>query len=208
MTRHRIGVVAALLALLTAGPAAADSVVLDSVVLYRGAAQGCTAQVTADAQWQTIALRLEKPAGAGLSCRLERADTLDALARSLSALEAEGGPIVYRSIFLGRIVDYEWLSRHLADAAARSADWSTATGKPNNGATLNSFAAGLLAEPEILAATSAAAKPAGYRVTGVSCEKVLVSDPGLQAVQPDWVAAGKRLPFDALCWLILTADRR
>lgn len=154
MTRHRVGVITALLALLTVSPAAADG-----VVLYRGAAQGCIVQVTANAQWQTIAVQLEKPAGTGLSCRLERADILDALAGSLSALEAEGDDIAYRSFFLGRIVDYKWLSRHLAEAAARSADWSSAAGKPNNGATLNSFAAGLLAEPEILAATTPPPRP-------------------------------------------------
>lgn len=201
MTRLCLGTVAALSVLVSAGPVAADG-----VVLYRGAVKACVVQATAEAQWQTVALRLEKPAAAGLSCRLDREDTLDALARSLSALAAEGGNVVYRSIFLGRIVDYEWLSRHLAEAAARSAGWSGATGKPKAGATPNSVVARLLADAEILAAASAAAEPAGYRVTGVSCEKVLVSGSGLEALQPDWVPAGARLPFDALCWLMLTAD--
>jgi hypothetical protein len=109
-----------------------------------------------------------------------------------------GGPPT--SLGLGRLVDYPWLSRYLAQASLKRRDWNARTGRPR-GTDLNRLVADILSAPEPLAQLQQPFAGSGYTVVAVTVEKVLVGparevfrDPG----QPP-----ARVPYDAMTWLRL-----
>lgn len=109
-----------------------------------------------------------------------------------------GGPPT--SLGLGRLVDYPWLSRHLAQASLKRRDWNAGTGRPR-GTDLNRLVADILSAPEPLARLQQPFAGSDYTVVAVTVEKVLVGparkvlgDPGQRPAQ---------VPYDAMTWLRL-----
>ena len=182
------------LALLLGVPGAAAQ---DERVLYEGPVDGCTLAVTADDRWQGIRLR-RRPAGT--DCRLDEVSVGEALARAFAA--AADGPRA-TSLFLGRVEYLDWMSRHLVERALGDAGWAAGAGAGAH----NAFVARVLNEPEATAPLADAIAAGGYRIDGVSCEKVLVSGPATARLHPPWVPRGARVPYDALCWLRLAPAR-
>jgi hypothetical protein len=184
------GVVALGLMLLGAQRAAAQ----EERVLYEAPAAGCTLAVTAEDRWQGIRLR-RRPAGS--DCRIDAETAIAALTRAFEA--TFGGPR-FTSLFLGRIEYLDWMSRHLVARARGEDGWAAA--HKGSGAH-NAYVGRVLAEPQAAGVLDGAAAAGGYRIAGVSCEKVLVSGPDTRRFQPGWVPDGARVPFDAMCWLKL-----
>jgi hypothetical protein len=176
------------------------------VPLFTAQREACDVNATATSEWRTIIFRIARHQGATRACVATRDDTAGLITLAfatvaLQKLDTEGG--AYRSIFLGRLIDYEWLSRQLSESAEADANWSAATGKAKDGARAEAYVQRSLDIPSVLVPLSDALKPYGYRARGFSCEKAMISGPDTRPFQPAWVAADKRLPFDALCHLVL-----
>ncbi len=107
----------------------------------------------------------------------------------------------YSSLFIGRLVDYPWLSQYLATAAYRDGGWNAKKGRPA-ALDINRYVAQVLFNKELLAPVAAVLATGGYRITGVSVEKVLVG--GFREV-PSYQGkmAPGRVPYDAQAWFRL-----
>lgn len=187
--------------LLIAARAHADT----EVPLFTAQREACDINATATSEWQTIIFRIAPHQGATRTCVATQNDTagLITLAFATLSIKEMDTEASYRSIFLGRLIDYEWLSRQLSESAEADANWSAATGKASDGERAEAYVQRMLDVPSVLDPLSDALKPYGYRAGGFSCEKAMISGPDTKQFQPAWVAADKRLPFDALCHLVL-----
>jgi len=188
--------------LLLAARANADS----EIPLFTAEREACDINATATSEWRTIIFRITPRPSASRTCVATQNDTeglitLAFATLSIKEMDTEGA--TYRSIFLGRLIDYEWLSRQLSESAEADADWSATTGKARDGERAEAYVQRSLDTPSVLDPLSDALKPYGYRAGGFSCEKAMVSGPDTKPFQPAWVAAEKQLPFDALCHLVL-----
>jgi hypothetical protein len=190
-TRHAFLV--ALSAMQIAVPARADDVLLASLPVG-----DCALRVEMRTQEPNVLLvRASHPHYAG--CQIDEASLRGALGQALSNPVAQQAR--YSSVFLGRLVDYPWLSTYLARAAAADPAWSPRAGKPARG-DVNGYVGALLSRPVVTDRIQPPLEAGGYRIAGASVEKVLISParelPGLG--EPP--VAG-RLPFDAMFWLRL-----
>jgi len=188
--------------LLCAAPSRADT----EIPLYSVQRGACDIDATATTEWRTIIIRIRPHQGAASACVATQDDTLGLIGLTFATLalkhmDSEGAS--YRSIFLGRLIDYAWLSGHLAAYAVGDADWSTASGKTKSGERAEAYIQRILAKRPILDPVDATLMSYGYRSRGFSCEKAMISGPDTKPFQPAWVAADKRLPFDALCHLTI-----
>jgi hypothetical protein len=143
--------------------------------------------------------------GASRVCAVTERDTLGLISLAFATLAIKRMDTTYQSIFLGRLIDYEWFSGHLSKYAAGDSGWSATAGKTKSGERAEAYVQRVLEVRPILDPIDAELKPHGYRAAGFSCEKALISGPDTKQLQPAWVAAEKRLPFDALCHLVLQA---
>lgn len=184
---------AALCAMQLTVPVRADDVLLAALPVG-----DCALRVEMQTQEPNVLLvRASHPRYA--ECRIDEASLRGAIGQALSSPTARQAR--YSSVFLGRLVDYPWLSTHLARAAAADPAWSPRTGKPARG-DVNGYVGTLLSRPVVTDRIQPALEAAGYRIVAASVEKVLVSPareiPGLG---DDRVSG--RLPFDAMLWLRL-----
>jgi hypothetical protein len=158
----------------------------------------CSLTVEANVRWHTLRLRALHPEGR--NCLVDRDSMLSALSEAFSEtglLKFEG---VFTSLSIGRLIDYPWLSQYLAITARKDRKWNAKRGKP--AFNVNQYVSGVLSQKEVLAQIETTVAKSGYRVTGVSVEKVLVG--GLREV-PQYagdVAAGL-FPYDAQVWFRL-----
>lgn len=144
-------------------------------------------------------------------CLLSKEEAMEALAETLRMLRAQGESLSrYRLLYLGRLVDYPWLSEALARWAARSGRWDPVRARPRTGRNVNRFVANALLESGALAPFGEVVGREGLRVTDVSLEKVLISPasklPFGRELRAEGIATRARLPFDALTHLVLTAE--
>jgi hypothetical protein len=204
MAGRRARWVGALLAalLLAAVPARADT----EIPLFTAERETCDIHGSATVEWRSVILRIANRAGATHACVVTQSDTLGLIGLAFDALGRNGLDKTagdYKSIFLGRLIDYEWLSKHLAKHAERDAGWSSAEGKASGGERAEAYVQRSLEIRPILDPLDDVLKPHGYRTGGFSCEMAMISGPDTVPYQPAWVTPGKRLPFDALCHLVL-----
>lgn len=183
----------ALLAGLPAPAALAEDVTLASMPVGE-----CTLRVEARMQ-EPQGLRVRAVHPAHRNCAIDE-DSLTAVLRAaLPGPRVDGTAPAYSSLFLGRLVDYPWLSAQVARAAAVDPAWNARRGRPARG-DVNAYVAGVLARPAATAALRPALEDAGYRIAGVSVEKVLVL-PAREIQALGGEALSGLLPFDAMTWL-------
>jgi hypothetical protein len=195
--RLRRALLASGVLLLAAVPCLANETVIMSLP-----AGECTLSLGAADNWPTLRLRAGHPSHQ--PCRIDKAAVIQVLDQALSEPHPAFTRRVYTSLFIGRLIDYPWLAQFLALKAARDPGWDAAAGKPVGG-QINRFVSGILFSPEILRDIDAALHKQGYRITGVSVEKVLVG--GFENVpQLEGPRRRGRVPFDAQAWLRLERD--
>jgi hypothetical protein len=140
-------------------------------------------------------------------CKLSLAET----AAGLDALLAEAFPSgrmteSRASLELGRIVDYPWLSKALAEASLRSPVWNPEKGRGRR-TDDNPAVASIVDTRRLLAPLTTVFARHGVRARAGSVEKVLVGEvgetPELAPLASNQAAAGKKLPYDAILWLRL-----
>ena len=126
----------------------------------------------------------------------------------LSVLDAvfsiPDSPVVtgnYSSLSMGRLIDYPWLSRYLADAARGDSRWDSKKGKPVF-MDINKYVSLLLFAKDLMEPIEAVLVKGNYKIVGVTVEKVLVGSfreiPLYQGV-----AFPGKVPYDAQVWLRL-----
>ena len=159
----------------------------------------CSLKIEANVRWQTLRLRALHPEGR--NCLVDRDSMLSALSEAFSKtglLKFEG---VFTSLSIGRLIDYPWLSQYLAITARKDRKWSAKRGKPV-ALNVNQYVSGVLSHKDASAQIETIVAKSGYRVTGVSVEKVLVG--GLREV-PQYAGdmAVGLFPYDAQVWFRL-----
>ena len=155
--------------------------------------------LTVEVRSHTLRLRAHHPEGR--NCFVDKDSMLSALSEAFSEtglLKFEGA---FTSLFIGRLIDYPWLSQYLALTALKDKKWDAKRGKPLV-LNVNQYVSGILSQKEIVTQIETIVAKSGYRVTGVSVEKVLSG--GLREV-PQY--AGDKvaglLPYDAQVWFRL-----
>jgi hypothetical protein len=110
------------------------------------------------------------------------------------------------SLELGRVVDYPWLSKALAEASLRSPVWNPDKGRGRRTGD-NASVQSIVDARRLLAPLVMVFARHGAKARAGSVEKVLVGEvgatPELAALASNAVAAGKKLPYDAILWLRL-----
>ncbi len=160
----------------------------------------CTLAVEAAENWPALRLRAGHPDHR--PCFIEKAAVIQVLAQAFS----EPHPILiartFTSLAIGRLIDYPWLVKFLARRASQDPHWNVSAGKPR-GVHVNRYVADVLFSPEIVREIEAPLRERGYRITGVSVEKVLVG--GFENV-PQWDGSERKgkIPFDAQVWFRMT----
>jgi hypothetical protein len=159
----------------------------------------CSLTVESHDTWHTLKLRAYHPKYR--YCHIDKDSMLSALSIAFLNTELPKFEGNYSSLFIGRLIDYPWLSQYLAVAAYRDDRWDSRRGKPtaNN---INKYVSKVLSKKDLLSQIEEIFAKSGYRIIGVSAEKVLVG--GFREVplyQGD-MAPGL-VPYDALVWFRL-----
>ncbi len=162
----------------------------------------CVLGVEENDQWQSLRLRAHHPRGR--NCHIDRDSMLSVLGEAFlkTGLSKLAGS--RPSLSIGRLIDYPWLSQYLASTAFRDKAWDAKKGKPV-AMDINRYVAQLLSRRELLAQLEEVVAKGGYRIIGVSVEKVLVA--GFREVPLYQGAMEPGLfPYDAIVWFRLEKD--
>ena len=158
----------------------------------------CTLRVEADEQSQTLRLRVLPE---GPVCHITKSAMQTILKAAFSKTDPPKLEGAYTSLFMGRLMEYPWLSEYLALSAYRDPHWDKKNGKPVS-MDLHKYVQGILSRSELIAQFNETFGNSGYRVVAVTVEKV-----GVGSLQDVPLYGGKKLPgkipCDALVWLIL-----
>ena len=163
----------------------------------------CSLTVEANTRWNTLRLRAHHPEGR--NCLIGQDSVLAALNEACS----EGGLLKFEGAFtslsIGRLIDYPWLSQYLAVTAQKDKKWNAKRGKAV-ALDMNKYVSNVLSQQEVLTPIETALKKSGYRIAGVSVEKVLV---GRLREVPQYAGdrAAGLFPYDAQVWFRLELVR-
>jgi hypothetical protein len=170
----------------------------DAVIVSVPAGE-CTLSVEANDEWHTLRLRAHHPQYK--SCHITEDEMIASLEAAFLKTETPSLKGDYSSLSIGRLIDFPWLSQYLADAAYSNHQWNSKKGKP---VTLgfNNYVAHILFNQKLLASIQKTLANAGYRIVGMSVEKVLVG--GFRKV-PSYRGDHVRglVPCDAQVWFRL-----
>jgi hypothetical protein len=161
----------------------------------------CSLTVEVDDESRTMRLRVRPD---GENCHIEKASMLEALRAAFTKTESPKLEGTYSSLYIGRLIDYPWLSQYLAVTAHKDPAWDKKKGKPVN-LDLYKYVNNLLSQKAVAGEIDMALAARCYKVNAVTVEKVLVG--GLREVplyQGD-MAPGK-VPYDAMVWFRLKKD--
>jgi len=162
----------------------------------------CRFSLEANDRWRTLRLRALHPQYHG--CNIDQEAMLSALEAAFSKTEAPKLEGTYSSLSLGRLIDYPWMCQYLANAARHDRAWDLKKGRPGS-MEINKYVADLLFQKELIGPLEPVLAKGGYRVVGVSVEKVLVGGAKEIPLYQGERFAG-RVPFDAQVWLRLEKD--
>lgn len=167
-------------------------------VLAAVGGETCSPYVESMPRWGTAMLRSHTDAFA--DCIVDESTYVDLVREWLkTGLDDESAP---DSLGLGRLVAYPWLSRALAQGASSRPDWDPKKGRSRKG-DANGLVASVLSEQVLMERLGAPFAGSGYRVSGISVEKVLVGP--ASSVLPAYRDPDALLPYDAQAWLTLEA---
>lgn len=159
----------------------------------------CTLRVEVDEQTHALRLRVLPEAP---SCVFTPTSMHNMLGAALAQAGQEQPAKVFPSLFLGRLVDYPWISHNLAAFAATDSRWDAHKGRPVSG-HFNGYVRAVLARPGMLAPIDQVLAANGYRVRAVEVEKVLVARCRELGSPDAGLRCPGRVPFDAMVWLVL-----
>ena len=167
-------------------------------VVYSVAAGECWLSFEANETWASLRLRVRPESS---DCHVEKETMLAALKAALSNTDPSHLSGTHASLSIGRLIDYPWVSQHLATTAYRDPAWDAKRGKPKGG-DINAYVATILAREPITAPINETLAHRGYRVRSVTVEKVLVGGFRDVPLYQGKAVPGK-VPFDAQVWFRL-----
>jgi len=159
----------------------------------------CSLAVESNDKGHTLRLRAHHPKYKG--CQIDKEAVLSTLNAAFLKTEWSKLEGSYSSLSIGRLIDYPWLTQYLATTAYRDRGWDSKKGKPA-AVDINQYASQLLFRNELTVQLDTVLKKSGYRVTGVTVEKVLVG--GFREIpfyQGEMYPG--RVPYDAQVWFRL-----
>jgi hypothetical protein len=159
----------------------------------------CDLTVESNEKWHTLRLRAHHPKYKG--CHIDKNSMLSVLTAAFFKNDPPKLEGSYSSLFIGRLIDFPWLSQYLATTAYRDQGWDSKKGKPV-AMDINKYVSQLLFRKELMAQIETVFEKGGYRVVGVTVEKVLVG--GFREV-PFYQGEmhPERVPHDAQVWFRL-----
>ena len=151
----------------------------------------CRAIVEINAQWQTIRIRSHE--NAFLNCTVSQNKFNELVNTALT--DPEISKTDFKSLFIGRLIEYPWLSRYLAIRSLQDVDWDSEKGQ-YKGTNINAFVAGILSAPELLNQIQVPFAGTGYTVSGATVEKVLIG----KANEIKWLGINSAVlvPYDVM----------
>ncbi len=159
----------------------------------------CNLSLESNEEWHTLRLRAHHPQYK--ICHIDKDAMLSVLGAAFSKTEPPKLEGSYSSLSLGRLIDYPWLCQYLATTAYGDRGWDSKKGKPV-AMDINKYVAQLLFKKELLIPIEPSLEKGGYRIVGVTVEKVLVG--GFREV-PFYQGEMRpgRVPYDAQVWFRL-----
>lgn len=167
-------------------------------VIFSIDAGKCSLTVESDHQSHTLRLRVHPEYN---DCHISKDAMLSVLKAAFSKTEPPKPEGNYSSLYIGRLIDYPWLSQYLATAAYRDTRWNKKRGKPI-ALDINKYVANILSRKEITVQIEEALAAGGYRVTSTTVEKVLTGDFRSVPLYEGKMPPGK-VPYDAQVWFRL-----
>jgi hypothetical protein len=159
----------------------------------------CLLTVESNAKWHTLRLRAHHPKYKG--CQITRDEMLLALDEAFLRTDPPNLEWSYSSLSIGRLIDYPWLSQYLATAAYQDRAWDLKRGKPVV-IDINKYVANVLSREELRTQIETPFLKSGYKVIGVTVEKVLIgSFREVPLFQGEMVPG--RVPYDGQVWIRL-----
>ena len=159
----------------------------------------CDLTVESNENQHTLRLRAHHPNYKG--CHIDKDSMVSVLTAAFSKNDSPKFEGTYSSLFIGRLIDYPWLSQDLATTAIRDRGWDSKKGKPA-AMDINKYVSQLLFRKEWMAEIETVFEKGGYRVVGVAVEKVLVGGFREVPFYQGEMHSG-RVPYDAQVWLRL-----
>ena len=167
-------------------------------VIFSMEAGECSLTVESNDEPHTLRLRVHPERE---DCHIDKASMLSALKAAFSKTDTPKPEKTYSSLYIGRLIDYPWLSQYLSATAYKDPAWDKKRGKPVT-LGINKYVSNILSRKEITAEIEKAFATSGYRVVAATVEKVLVGGFGDVPLWQGKMAAGK-VPFDAMVWFRL-----
>ena len=128
--------------------------------------------------------------------------TVTLVAEWLANLGEQGA--IPESLYLGRSIDYPWLSSLMVQSALAHPDWDVEMGK-SLVVHENALVGEMLSREAIVEQLQMPFSATGYVVSGVSVEKVLIGE--ISVVAPEFLPVNGLVPFDAQVWIHLKPNR-
>lgn len=169
------------------------------VVIVSLKAGECSLTVESNEKWHTLRLRAHHPKNKG--CHIDKNSMLSVLSAAFSKNDSPKLEGSYSSLFIGRMIDYPWLSQYLATTAYRDHGWDSKKGKPV-AMDINKYVSQLLFRKELIAQIEGPFTKGGYRIVSVTVEKVLVGGFRELPLFQGKMFPGK-VPYDAQVWFRL-----
>jgi len=169
------------------------------LVIVSSKAGECDLTVESNEKWHTLRLRAHHPKYKG--CHIDKNSMLLVLNAAFLKTDSPKLDGQYSSLFIGRLIDYPWLSQYLATTAYRDHGWDSKKGKPV-AIDINKYVSQVLFRKELIAQIEPAFAKGGYRVVGVTVEKVLVGGFSEVPLYQGKMFSGK-VPYDAQVWFRL-----
>lgn len=179
-----------------------ERILAQDVIIVSAPAGECELRVESNLKWETLRLRAHHPQQK--YCRITQDEMISILEKAFSKTDAPKLERTYASLFLGRLIDYPWLSQHLATAAYHDPGWDSKRGKPVK-MDINKFVGRLLFQKELISQIEGPFLKGGYRIVGVSVEKVLVGSFQEVPLYEGKLLPGK-VPYDVQAWLRLKKE--
>ncbi len=168
-------------------------------VIFSAPAGDCALTAEWNAEWRTLRLRPLHPSAR--NCFIEKDIMASALSAALSRLALSEAGRRIDSLYIGRLIDYPWLSQALAIAACHDRRWNPRRGRPRR-LDINAYVAKTLSGKDMTAPFDQALAKTGYTVKSASVEKVLVGRSRDVPLYRDRAFPGL-VPYDAQVWFRL-----
>ncbi len=156
----------------------------------------CSLRLQADFQWEVLTVKISHP-----DCPVSQDQLLQLIKLAASYNDSVFTSHSFASLFIGRMVEYPWLSNFVVRQALDDSVWSRKRGRPR-GENINVYVAHLIEKHPFISHLDSILSKIHYKIKGVSVEKVLVGTyKHLLHYSGSKFTGG--VPFDAQVYLLL-----